>query len=635
MKNQFYGIDEATPANRWPSLLILVLLILEVALLPAFSADPQIDSWFTSESGKYARVYRTTADQRAGRASDTWSSSGGNGQSLPVYNGVQEVDSSADWVYVRSSGLGIHVMGPWYLDPQKTQLFPNAPVNTKTLYRLPRHPTQPAQKTLTGLGPIGIFVDGVAMYDSRDAFAWNGTTETGGPNAGYWNRDAYVNEWPSFDPSNAHQDQSGTYHYHANPPGLRNLLGDNVLQDPVTKLYRENTANPHPKHSPILGWVSDGFPIYGPYGYSDPKDTKSEVRRMVSGYVLRDGKNGADNLAATGRATLPAWAVRLYKVSANQAGPPVSQRYPLGRYMEDHAYLGDLERKQGADFDLDECNGRFCVTPEFPKGTYAYFVSIDARGTPVFPYNIGRAFHGDPTGGSGTGLPEKVVTNFIGGPDAPAISTPVAKVTNNSVTLVWSSVEGGSYQVESSADAANWTDTAKVESQGLATKTTLPATSDRESYRVVRTALAQYDPVTTAGVGRGGRRGGPGGPGGQPGGQRGPRRGGGAPNGVMVEGITSVNPSFGSPGQNVTVTIKLNQNAEPPLPPGDVPVAGVMVGGIKAVNLRRSGDQVQATVAIPANATAGVQAVTLAFPPPPFDPNASLSYTLTNAFTIR
>src|SRR5579863_129072 len=120
MKNQIYDI-EAAPSSFRPTLLILVLLILEIALLPAFSADPQIDSWFTSESGKYARVYQSTADQRAGRATATWSSESGNGQSLPAYNGVQEVDSSADWVYVRSSGLGIHVMGPWYLDPQKTQ----------------------------------------------------------------------------------------------------------------------------------------------------------------------------------------------------------------------------------------------------------------------------------------------------------------------------------------------------------------------------------------------------------------------------------------------------------------------------------------------------------------------------------
>src|SRR5262249_8044274 len=155
--------------------------------------------------------------------------------------------------------------------------------------------------------------------------------------------------------------------------------------------YSENKSPTALKHSPILGWVRDGYPIYGPYGYSNPTNPASGIRRMTTGFVLRDGHNGADNLAATGRTTIPAWAVRVYHTAAPQSGPAVSPRYPLGRYMEDHAYLGDLGKKQGVDFDLDECNGRFCVTPEFPNGTYAYFVCVEADGTPVFPYNIGRA----------------------------------------------------------------------------------------------------------------------------------------------------------------------------------------------------------------------------------------------------
>ena len=52
-----------------------------------------------------------------------------------------------------------------------------------------------------------------------------------------------------------------------------------------------------------------------------------------------------------------------------------SSNYPLGRYMEDNDYLGDHGYVQGVDFDLDEYNGRWCFTPDFPKGTYAYFVS--------------------------------------------------------------------------------------------------------------------------------------------------------------------------------------------------------------------------------------------------------------------
>ena len=115
---------------------------------------------------------------------------------------------------------------------------------------------------------------------------------------------------------------------------------------------------------------------------------------MVSGYVLRDGQNGTQNLTVVGRTNIPQWAVRQYGVSAALSGPTVSTTYPLSRYMEDNDYLGDLGQTQGVQFGLDEYNGRWCVTPEFPGGTYAYFVCISSNGAPVYPYNIGRAFYG-------------------------------------------------------------------------------------------------------------------------------------------------------------------------------------------------------------------------------------------------
>ena len=40
--------------------------------------------------------------------------------------------------------------------------------------------------------------------------------------------------------------------------------------------------------------------------------------------------------------------------------------------------------------------GRFCVTPEFPRGVYAYFLTIDATGIPVFPYIIGENYYSLP-----------------------------------------------------------------------------------------------------------------------------------------------------------------------------------------------------------------------------------------------
>ena len=396
------------------------------------SADALVDSWFTTSSGKYARIYTTDANKAAGNSVTTWSN-GTQTQALPAYSGVQEIYSSASWLYVRSSGLGLHVMGPWYLNAAHTTAFPNYPVNTKSLYRIPRTITVPATKTLTGLGVIGYFVDGVSMFDSRDGFVWTGAGESG-MGTGYWNREAYVNEGVTFDPGYAHQENSGTHHYHANPIALRYELGDHVGFNATTKTYSEST-NAVTKHSPILGWVRDGCPVYGPYGYSSASNSASGVRRMVSGYVLRNGQNGTQDLTVVGRTNIPAWAVRLYNVAANQSGPTVSTTYPLGRYLEDNDYLGDLGFTQGVDFDLDDYNGRWCVTPEFPGGTYAYFVSISSNGTPAFPYNIGRSFYGSPTGSAVTSLTEAVTTNFVGGARTPLKLNPPA-VGNGSVTLV-------------------------------------------------------------------------------------------------------------------------------------------------------------------------------------------------------
>ena len=446
------------------------------------AADPRIDSWFTRDSGVYARIYRTTADETEGNAVTTWSRGAGV-QSLPIYAGVREVSSSASWVYIRSSGLASYVMGPWYLNTAKTQLFPNYPANQHVTYRIPRNPTAPASRTLTGLGAIGYFVNGVALFDNRDAFYWNGTGEVQG--SGLWNRDAFINESVTFDAALAHQAMAN-HHYHANPIALRHQLGDHVDYNATSNIYSESAAAP--AHSPILAWVRDGFPIYGPYGYSSPTDALSGARRMVAGYTQRTGAT---------RTTLPAWAARIYNrsttLAAYEYGPNVSATYSLGRYIEDNDYLGDLGKILGVDFDLDEYNGRFCVTPEFPNGTYAYFVAIKENGAPAFPYNIGRAYYGSPTGGTVQSIGESVTTNFVGGASA-KLEIEKPSVTNGSVTLVWSAAEGGTYKVEGSNDLSNWSTTAAAVSAAKSRGTnSAPVTGDVQTFRVTRTGLASYD----------------------------------------------------------------------------------------------------------------------------------------------
>ena len=69
--------------------------------------------------------------------------------------------------------------------------------------------------------------------------------------------------------------------------------------------------------------------------------------------------------------------------------------YSEGFFVEDYTFSDDK--------DLDEHNGRFCKTPEYPNGVYAYFALInptinDDEGSfknyrkPQFPYFIGNSY---------------------------------------------------------------------------------------------------------------------------------------------------------------------------------------------------------------------------------------------------
>jgi hypothetical protein len=145
-------------------------LALTAALFAAgpLHADPLITSWLTTYSGNYARLCETDAELAAGTSKTTWSRNS-VAQTLPAYAGVQNIYSSSSWIYIRTTGLGSHLMGPWYNDATRSPLFVNIPSNQKVLVRFPRTPIVPATK-ITVAGEIGYFVDGVNAFDSRTPF---------------------------------------------------------------------------------------------------------------------------------------------------------------------------------------------------------------------------------------------------------------------------------------------------------------------------------------------------------------------------------------------------------------------------------------------------------------------------------
>jgi hypothetical protein len=142
------------------------------------------------------------------------------------------------------------------------------------------------------------------------------------------------------------------------------------------------------QHSPLIGFAFDGFPIYGGYGYANADGTGGIVR-MRSSYALRNISTRTELADGT---DVP-------------DGPPVGSTYPLGYFREDYAFT-----PQNEPYYLDEHNGRFCVTPEYPNGTYAYFCTVDEHWNSAYPYAIGPTYYGIVDGGTVTTVSESVTT---------------------------------------------------------------------------------------------------------------------------------------------------------------------------------------------------------------------------------
>ena len=161
------------------------------------------------------------------------------------------------------------------------------------------------------------------------------------------------------------------------PRALRQMIysinenGETLYGKPDLKLVNSKEAI-FTDHSPIIGWAYDGNPIYGPYGYSN-----------VDGGVVTLMKSS-------------------YKLNSSRVGGPPTSVFPLGFFVEDYTYFESPE-----DDYLDRNNGRFCITPDYPNGTYAYFITINSDTVessgvfanyriPTFPYVLGDKYYSKP-----------------------------------------------------------------------------------------------------------------------------------------------------------------------------------------------------------------------------------------------
>lgn len=263
-----------------------------------------------------------------------------------ILTDVEAVYYNTANVFVKSSGV------PSYYD------FNNGNVNDASdkhyTFKLPRTPqvagTPPSN--LNG-GQCGVLIDGTTFFNPEDARSYQ--------NNNVWHQIAYYFEGNDFDTSWGHSTPFNEYHHH---------VLDLALDNPADSIH----------HSPLLGYAFDGYPVYGPYGYSDANDTNSAIVRITPSYQKRN---------ISQRTTLPDGTT----LQANQYGPAINNQYPLGVYREDWEYIA-------ASGMLDDHNGRFGKTPEYPNGTYAYFATVDDTLGPRYPMYVGQTFYGVITQGN-------------------------------------------------------------------------------------------------------------------------------------------------------------------------------------------------------------------------------------------
>jgi hypothetical protein len=317
----------------------------------------------------------------------------GNSTAIPnsILVNCQQVRYTTTDVYVNATGIPAYPTGIFTGDGNT-----NNAGNQNAIYKLPLTPTQnTGTLSPTTAGNIGIFVNGVSLFDYRDGVSWNPSTNAicGGPPGNpacpgglgatfAWNRDAIPAEKLGFDCAKGHP--AGTnYHHHQNPSAFKYDL--NVVST-ICNLYDSEglyTINPN-QHSPLIGFAYDGFPIYGAIGYTNTNGTGG-FSRMKSGYQL------SSNTTRTN-------------------GPEINATYFNGYFKEDYVYVANTTDPT----TLDVHNGRFCITPEYPNGIYCYFATVDSNYNSTYPYVIGPTYYGNKTGAKVTTVPATATTYVLG-----------------------------------------------------------------------------------------------------------------------------------------------------------------------------------------------------------------------------
>lgn len=240
-----------------------------------------------------------------------------------------------DYRIVTANGVPNHEIGRF---PNKGN--PNVLSEQSYAFRIPLDPVPPSEPVLTAnrVHRDNGFLFGVALngvpFEPATGMNWTPEGVRRGGRPGDWVHEAIggsVNF--GIDHANAHLQRTGAYHYHGIPAPM--------ISD---------------KQPTLIGYAADGYPIYGPLGYKDPTDASSPLVALRSSWQFK---------------------------TIARPEPPQGPGGTL-----DGRYTSDFEFKPGSG-DLDRLNGRFAVTPEYPKGVYHYVLTAE------FPH-VPRGFAAKP-----------------------------------------------------------------------------------------------------------------------------------------------------------------------------------------------------------------------------------------------
>jgi YHYH protein len=150
-------------------------------------------------------------------------------QKAATFSSNVKVTVTDKYMTVESDGIPNHPHANF-----PTSYNPNRILKQDYHFKIPLYPQFAEKTTKLPFGPVGVAINGIPFYNPYNA---QGRDAVMGPNA------------EIFDSCCGHPDQMGRYHYHKYPVCINNP-------------FMENPG----KHSPIIGWAFDGFPICGPNG---------------------------------------------------------------------------------------------------------------------------------------------------------------------------------------------------------------------------------------------------------------------------------------------------------------------------------------------------------------------------------